>query len=66
MFGNAKLETTYKGLIKSKLYHNVFKNFFTKIMKQIGEKAHNPVTDSLFTIIIALMINSILQANEDH
>lgn len=56
-YGNAQLETTYLGMIKSKLYKKHIKPVFKHIQKDVGKDAHNPVVDSLFTIIVAITIN---------
>lgn len=53
IWGNGKLETTYKGIINTAIYNEI-KGFFDKIV--IGQDAHNPVTDSIWTITIALCI----------
>ena len=59
-FNNAQLDTTYYGLTKTDIYNRFAKSFFDDIVKEIGEKAHNPVTDSLFTIIVAVAMNLII------
>lgn len=58
-FKSSQLENTFIGLSKLKEYNTV-KPFFDKIFKSVGNKAHNPVVDSLFTIIVAVMINIVL------
>lgn len=57
LYESSKLEDTYKGLIKTKIYKQFAKPLFDTIMKDIGDKAHNPVVDSLFTIIVAATVN---------
>jgi hypothetical protein len=56
-YKGSQLEQTYKGLIKTKIYQGAPKKLFDEIMKPIGEQAHNPVVDSLFSIIVAIVIN---------
>ena len=56
-FKNARLESTFEGLTNTPLYNKNIKKFFNPIIKNVGKTAHNPVTDSLFTIIVALIIN---------
>ncbi|ARF10035.1 hypothetical protein Indivirus_9_12 [Indivirus ILV1] len=56
-FGSSQLENTYRGLINTKVYDKSIKTLFDEIGKSIGEKAHNPVADSLFTIVVAIVIN---------
>ena len=74
-YGNGQLETTYKGLINTPIYKKNGQQFFGKIIEIIGEDAHNPVVDSLFTIIVASVINMGLNSffmddnvilNDDH
>lgn len=57
MYKSAQLEETYNNLIKSPQYIKYAKNFFDAITLSIGEKAHNPLVDSLFTIVVAITIN---------
>lgn len=57
LYSSSQLENTYNGLIKTSLYDDTAKNFFDEIGKNIGNKAHNPVVDSLFTIVVAIVIN---------
>lgn len=56
-YNDAKLETTYNGVIKSNMYKKHVKPTFRIIEKDIGGDAHNPVVDSLFTIVVCIMIN---------
>jgi len=56
-YGNAQLETTYNGLIETDIYHKHVRREFKHIQRSIGGDAHNPVVDSLFTIIVAIVIN---------
>lgn len=56
-FGSSQLENTYRSLIETNIYKGSVKMIFTKIGKSIGEKAHNPVVDSFFTIVVAVIIN---------
>lgn len=53
IYGNAQLETTFNGLIKTNIYKDNFAAFFDPLLS--GD-AHNPMTDSLWTIIVALCI----------
>lgn len=58
MFDSSQLEETYKNIIKYDSYHQTnAKAIFDEIKKDIGDKAHNPVVDSLFTIVVAVVIN---------
>lgn len=57
MYKSAQLEETYNGMIKTKIYNQKAKQFFDQISSNIGDKAHNPLVDSLFTIIIAIIMN---------
>lgn len=61
-FGGAKLEMTYEGMTNSPIYKHTSQTFFNKLTHIIGETAHNPVTDSLFTVIVAVTINLILNS----
>lgn len=54
-FGASKLETTFSHLIKLKSYDITF---FNKYIENL--KAHNPVSDSLFTIIVVVAIHLII------
>lgn len=54
-FKGAKLETTFNNLIKLPIY-NI--SFFNKYIYNL--KSHNPVSDSLYTIIVAIVIHLIL------
>jgi len=56
-FNSAQLGETYDGLIKLDIYKGNAKKLFDIIGKNIGDKAHNPVVDSLFTIVVAVVIN---------
>lgn len=53
IYGNAQLETTFNGLIKTNIYKEHFANFFDPLLS--GD-AHNPMTDSLWTVVVALCI----------
>lgn len=55
-FGNAKLETTYRGLINSKTYKNHCMGFFKMVEEELGNVAHNPAVDSLWTVVVATTI----------
>lgn len=57
LYASSQLENTYKNIIKTKVYKKFAKKIFDSIIKTIGNKAHNPVVDSLFTIIVAVTIN---------
>lgn len=59
LFNSAKLEETFNGLIKLPVYRHCL--FFDKYIKNL--KAHNPVSDSFYTIIIAVIINLLLLKN---
>ncbi len=55
-FKDAKLETTYDNLIKYDIYKNNFEEM-EKIKKVIEGIAHNPLVDSYYTLVVALVIN---------
>jgi hypothetical protein len=59
LYGNARLETTYDGVINTTVYKKhadkLFNEIFRELNKDIG--AHNPMVDSLYTIIVALVMN---------
>lgn len=57
-FGSAKLEDTYLEITRNDLYKTP--NIFTHIQRNIGESPHNPAVDSLFTTVVAVVINLIL------
>lgn len=50
---SAKLEDTYKALVKT----TAFKELNKKVFHYENQKAHNPVFDSLMTIVVAIIIN---------
>lgn len=57
-FKSSQLENTYNGLIQTTTYQqSETKLLFDEIIVNIGNKAHNPVVDSLFTIVVAIIIN---------
>lgn len=60
-FGSAKLEATYENIIEYKIYEDNF-NEFVKIKDTIKGSAHNPLVDSYYTIVVALVINMILNS----
>jgi hypothetical protein len=55
-YGNAQLETTYEGLIRSNVYKEVKKEL-ELIKKTVVGTAHNPLVDSYFTIVVAIILN---------
>ena len=55
--GSGQLENTYNALIKDKLYIKHIKPFFDYVQIKIGSNAHNPLVDSMFTIVVAIVIN---------
>lgn len=57
LYGSSQLEETYNRLIKTNIFSSTAKEFFDQISSNIGNKAHNPLVDSLFTIIVAITIN---------
>lgn len=57
LFKSSRLEETYNNLIKTKIYNDNAKELFSEIKRNIGGKAHNPIADSLFTIVVAIVIN---------
>jgi hypothetical protein len=56
-YKSSQLEQTYLALIKTNIYKGSAKKLFDQILLVIGDKAHNPVVDSLFTIVVAIAIN---------
>lgn len=58
-YNSSQLEHTYLGLVETQTYkkNKSMKKLFTEIISMIGDKAHNPVADSLFSIIVAVVIN---------
>jgi len=56
-YKSSQLENTYKGLIETDVYKDIAKPLFDEIIVNIGNKAHNPVVDSLFTIVVAVVMN---------
>lgn len=56
-YHSSQLENTYKGVIETDIYKRIAKPLFDEIIINIGDKAHNPVADSLFTIIVAIVMN---------
>jgi hypothetical protein len=59
-YKSSQLENTYKGLIETNIYKTIAKPFFDNIIDDIGDKAHNPATDSFFTIVVAVTMNLII------
>ena len=57
LYSSSQLENTYNNIIKTKIFRQFAKPIFDVISNDIGGKAHNPVVDSLFTIIVAVTIN---------
>lgn len=55
-YGNAQLERTYYGLIKSNHYLKN-KEDMELIKQNIGHGAHNPLVDSYYTLVVAIVIN---------
>lgn len=60
LYNSSQLETTYENIIKLKVYKQFAKPIFDVIMHNVGNRAHNPVADSLFTIIVAVTMNIVL------
>jgi hypothetical protein len=60
LYNSSQLETTYENIIKLKVYKQFAKPIFDIIIKNVGNRAHNPVADSLFTIIVAVTMNIVL------
>jgi hypothetical protein len=56
-FKGAKLETTFVNLIEIEKYKNNI-SFFKKHLASL--EAHNPVADSIFTIVVAAIMNMVL------
>jgi hypothetical protein len=60
-FGNARLETTYNGIIKTDLYQKHMKKDFDEIIKSIygisETRAHDPVFDAIMALIVAIATN---------
>lgn len=60
LYNSSQLETTYENIIKLKVYKQFAKPIFDVIRHNVGDRAHNPVADSLFTIIVAVTMNIVL------
>jgi hypothetical protein len=64
LYGNGKLETTYKGIIKSEFYKNNIEKEFERVIKYFNSKIsnnfHNPLYDAYTTIIVALAFNGLI------
>lgn len=58
VFGSSQLEATYKGLSRLPQFMDN-KTFFKKIEQETGVTAHNPLTDSYFTLTVAIIMNMI-------
>lgn len=60
-FKSAKLDETFNGLVKKNVYKDHMDSFFKSMFKhmesQFAITAHNPVVDSVYTLIVALVIN---------
>jgi len=59
-FKSAQLEITYHNLLMIGPVDHDINNIFNKINESIGKKAHNPVVDSYFTFVVAVIMNMIL------
>lgn len=57
LYESSQLEVTYKNIIKTKVYKQFAKRIFDRIIYNVGDKAHNPLVDSLMTIIVAVTVN---------
>ena len=57
LYSSSQLENTYRGIIETDIYQKIAKPLFDEIILQIGDRAHNPVVDSLFTIVVAIAMN---------
>lgn len=60
-YGNAQLETTYHGVINTDIYENHVESLFSKIFDSLGNnkkiEAHNPLIDSIYTMVVAIVFN---------
>ncbi len=60
-YKNSQLEETYKGLIQTKIYKGIATDFFDQITENFEDnRAHNPLVDSLFTIVVAVVMNLVI------
>ena len=55
-YGSAQLEATYNGIIGSSIYKKNNEDL-KEIVTTIGGMAHNPLMDSYYTLVVALVIN---------
>lgn len=60
-YGSAQLEKTFEGMSGSLMYKKYLDSFVDKILGSFeDQRAHNPLIDSFYTIVVALMINLVL------
>jgi hypothetical protein len=64
-FGSAQLEHTYKGIIKSNEYLKN-KHDLLEIKRTVDGHAHNPLVDSYYTIVVAVIINVMLNSHNSN
>ena len=55
-YGSAQLESTYNGVISSDIY-KINNQDLNEIINEIGGIAHNPLTDSYYTLVVAIVMN---------
>jgi hypothetical protein len=58
IYGSAQLEKTFEGMTNTSIYKTHGDPLFSKIFGDLKDvKAHNPMIDSLYTIIVAAVVN---------
>lgn len=58
IYGSAQLEKTFIGLSNDVIYKKNVRPFFRKL--NITGKSHNPLIDSLYTLVVAIIVNMAL------
>lgn len=57
IYGNSQLKTTFEGLAKTDIFNKYVYDFVLDLFQDFGDKAHNPLVDSLFTVLVGIIIN---------
>lgn len=60
MFGSAQLEVTYKNFVRLDVYKIHAEFLFDRIMSTMKGAAHNPVIDSVYAMVVAVVVNLML------
>ena len=53
-FGSAKLEDEFNGVLTLSTFKKKVEPFYKKELKSLSDVAHNPLTDSVWALVIAL------------